>query len=144
MGENGIVTRRLSWFAIGFAQARSALQCPSRRVVEWREIEGDQLSDALVAGDRRVAETFDERACHGGVDRRDELEPERRDRRCEHRHFNDSGLPAEEYGDPLDHLPVGHHLWAAGIERLALRFYALDDIRVFYENDLRFLEQLAL
>ena len=31
-----------------------------------------------------------------------------------------------------------------GIERLALRFYGLDDIRMFYENDLRFLEQLPL
>jgi phenylalanyl-tRNA synthetase alpha chain len=31
-----------------------------------------------------------------------------------------------------------------GIERLALRFYGLDDIRTFYENDLRFLEQLPL
>jgi phenylalanyl-tRNA synthetase alpha chain len=29
-----------------------------------------------------------------------------------------------------------------GIERLALRFFGLDDIRMFYENDLRFLEQL--
>jgi phenylalanyl-tRNA synthetase alpha chain len=31
-----------------------------------------------------------------------------------------------------------------GIERLALLFYGLDDIRMFYENDLRFLEQLPL
>jgi phenylalanyl-tRNA synthetase alpha chain len=31
-----------------------------------------------------------------------------------------------------------------GIERLALRFYGIDDIRMFYENDLRFLEQMAL
>jgi phenylalanyl-tRNA synthetase alpha chain len=30
-----------------------------------------------------------------------------------------------------------------GIERLALRRYGIDDIRMFYENDLRFLEQLA-
>jgi len=30
-----------------------------------------------------------------------------------------------------------------GIERLALRLYGMDDIRMFYENDLRFLEQLA-
>jgi phenylalanyl-tRNA synthetase alpha chain len=30
-----------------------------------------------------------------------------------------------------------------GIERLALRLYGIDDIRMFYENDLRFLEQLA-
>ncbi|MEO6223652.1 MAG: phenylalanine--tRNA ligase subunit alpha [Vicinamibacterales bacterium] len=31
-----------------------------------------------------------------------------------------------------------------GIERLALRLYGVDDIRMFYENDLRFLEQVAL
>ena len=30
-----------------------------------------------------------------------------------------------------------------GIERLALRLYGIDDIRMFFENDLRFLEQLA-
>jgi phenylalanyl-tRNA synthetase alpha chain len=34
--------------------------------------------------------------------------------------------------------------FGVGIERLALRFYGLDDIRMFYENDLRFLRQLAL
>ena len=31
-----------------------------------------------------------------------------------------------------------------GIERLALRLYGVEDIRMFYENDLRFLEQVAL
>jgi len=31
-----------------------------------------------------------------------------------------------------------------GIERLALRLYGVDDIRMFYENDLRFLQQVAL
>ena len=30
-----------------------------------------------------------------------------------------------------------------GVERLALRLFGVDDIRMFYENDLRFLEQLA-
>jgi phenylalanyl-tRNA synthetase alpha chain len=34
--------------------------------------------------------------------------------------------------------------FGVGIERLALRFYGLDDIRMFYENDLRFLRQLPL
>jgi phenylalanyl-tRNA synthetase alpha chain len=34
--------------------------------------------------------------------------------------------------------------FGVGIERLALRLYGLDDIRMFYENDLRFLEQVAL
>lgn len=34
--------------------------------------------------------------------------------------------------------------FGVGIERLALRFYGIDDIRMFYENDLRFLEQAAL
>jgi phenylalanyl-tRNA synthetase alpha chain len=33
--------------------------------------------------------------------------------------------------------------FGVGIERLALRLYGVDDIRMFYENDLRFLEQLA-
>jgi phenylalanyl-tRNA synthetase alpha chain len=31
-----------------------------------------------------------------------------------------------------------------GIERLALRFWGIDDIRMFYENDLRFLDQGGL
>jgi phenylalanyl-tRNA synthetase alpha chain len=31
-----------------------------------------------------------------------------------------------------------------GIERLAIRLYGVDDIRMFYENDLRFLTQVAL
>ena len=34
--------------------------------------------------------------------------------------------------------------FGVGIERLALLFYGIDDIRMFYENDLRFLEQLEL
>ncbi len=33
--------------------------------------------------------------------------------------------------------------FGVGIERLALRLYGVDDIRMFYENDLRFLEQLT-
>jgi phenylalanyl-tRNA synthetase alpha chain len=33
--------------------------------------------------------------------------------------------------------------FGVGIERLALRLYGLDDIRMFYENDVRFLGQLA-
>ena len=34
--------------------------------------------------------------------------------------------------------------FGVGIERLALRLYGIDDIRMFYENDLRFLNQVAL
>jgi phenylalanyl-tRNA synthetase alpha chain len=34
--------------------------------------------------------------------------------------------------------------FGVGIERLALRLYGIDDIRMFYENDLRFLHQVAL
>src|SRR6478672_4105769 len=97
--RRGVARWGLAGSLIGFAPGRSAFQRPSRRVVEWREIEGDQVSNALVAGDRRVAEAFDERACHGRVDGRHELEPERRERRCEHRHLNDSRPPAEECGD---------------------------------------------
>lgn len=34
--------------------------------------------------------------------------------------------------------------FGVGIERLALRLYGVEDIRMFYENDLRFLQQVAL
>ena len=34
--------------------------------------------------------------------------------------------------------------FGVGIERLALRLYGIDDIRMFYENDLRFLTQVTL
>jgi phenylalanyl-tRNA synthetase alpha chain len=34
--------------------------------------------------------------------------------------------------------------FGVGIERLALRWYGIDDIRMFFENDLRFLGQVAL
>ncbi len=30
-----------------------------------------------------------------------------------------------------------------GIERLAMTLYGIDDIRVFYQNDVRFLRQFA-
>jgi phenylalanyl-tRNA synthetase alpha chain len=38
---------------------------------------------------------------------------------------------------------VSGFAFGVGIERLALRLYGVDDIRMFYENDLRFLRQLA-
>ena len=31
--------------------------------------------------------------------------------------------------------------WGIGIERIAILRYRVEDIRLFYENDLRFLEQ---
>jgi phenylalanyl-tRNA synthetase alpha chain len=31
--------------------------------------------------------------------------------------------------------------WGIGIERIAILKYQIEDIRLFYENDLRFLEQ---
>jgi phenylalanyl-tRNA synthetase alpha chain len=34
--------------------------------------------------------------------------------------------------------------FGVGIERLALRLFGIDDIRMFYENDLRFLSQVPL
>jgi len=34
--------------------------------------------------------------------------------------------------------------FGVGIERLALRLYGIDDIRMFYENDARFLSQVSL
>jgi phenylalanyl-tRNA synthetase alpha chain len=33
--------------------------------------------------------------------------------------------------------------WGFGIERIAMLKHGVDDIRVFYDNDLRFLEQFA-
>ncbi len=34
--------------------------------------------------------------------------------------------------------------WGIGIERVAMLRYQVDDIRLFYENDLRFLEQFPI
>jgi phenylalanyl-tRNA synthetase alpha chain len=34
--------------------------------------------------------------------------------------------------------------WGIGIERVAILRYQVEDIRLFYENDLRFLEQFPL
>ena len=34
--------------------------------------------------------------------------------------------------------------WGIGIERVAILRYQVEDIRLFYENDLRFLEQFAI
>jgi phenylalanyl-tRNA synthetase alpha chain len=48
--------------------------------------------------------------------------------------FEAVGIDAERYTG---------FAFGVGIERLALRLYAIDDIRMFYENDLRFLEQMA-
>jgi phenylalanyl-tRNA synthetase alpha chain len=47
--------------------------------------------------------------------------------------FESVGYDAEKYTG---------FAFGVGIERLALRLYGIDDIRMFYENDLRFLEQL--
>ena len=33
--------------------------------------------------------------------------------------------------------------WGFGIERIAMLKHGVDDIRAFYDNDLRFLEQFA-
>jgi phenylalanyl-tRNA synthetase alpha chain len=33
--------------------------------------------------------------------------------------------------------------WGFGIERVAMLRYDVEDIRLFYENDMRFLEQLG-
>jgi phenylalanyl-tRNA synthetase alpha chain len=35
------------------------------------------------------------------------------------------------------------YAWGMGIERLAINSYDIPDIRMFTENDLRFLEQFA-
>ena len=48
--------------------------------------------------------------------------------------FENVGYDAEKYTG---------FAFGVGMERLALRLYGVDDIRMFFENDLRFLEQLA-
>jgi phenylalanyl-tRNA synthetase alpha chain len=35
------------------------------------------------------------------------------------------------------------YAFGMGIERLAMTLYGIDDIRVFYQNDVRFLRQFA-
>jgi phenylalanyl-tRNA synthetase alpha chain len=49
--------------------------------------------------------------------------------------FEAVGYPAREYTG---------FAFGVGIERLALLAYEVDDIRLFYENDLRFLEQFPV
>ena len=39
---------------------------------------------------------------------------------------------------------VSGFAFGTGIERIAMLKYRVDDIRLFYENDLRFLEQFPL
>ena len=48
--------------------------------------------------------------------------------------FENVGYDAEKYTG---------FAFGIGMERLALRLFGVDDIRMFFENDLRFLEQLA-
>ena len=42
--------------------------------------------------------------------------------------------------DPEKHIDFA---FGSGIERLAMLRYGVDDLRLFYENDLRFLRQFA-
>ena len=42
--------------------------------------------------------------------------------------------------DPEKHIGFA---FGSGIERLAMLRYGVDDLRLFYENDLRFLRQFA-
>ena len=56
-------------------------------------------------------------------------------------------------GDPLEiHVPLRRQrqmcirdssgwAWGMGVERIAILKYGIDDIRTFYENDIRFLHQ---
>ena len=46
--------------------------------------------------------------------------------------YGNSGYDAEKYTG---------FAWGIGIERVAILRYQVEDIRLFYENDLRFLEQ---
>jgi phenylalanyl-tRNA synthetase alpha chain len=45
-----------------------------------------------------------------------------------------SGVDAERYGG---------YAFGAGIDRLAMLRYGVNDMRLFFENDLRFLEQFT-
>ena len=40
--------------------------------------------------------------------------------------------------DPVEYTGFA---WGMGVERIAILKYGIDDIRTFYENDIRFLEQ---
>ena len=58
--------------------------------------------------------------------------------------------PAQSAGDPTVFAGVGYDpdVWSGyafgmGLERLAMLLYGIDDIRYFYQNDLRFLRQFA-
>ena len=56
---------------------------------EGRQLEGDQLPDAVVAHDRRRAQALDQRAGDLRADRRDEAEPVRREPRRQDRNLDD-------------------------------------------------------
>ena len=54
--------------------------------------------------------------------------------------FSESWL--RQYVNPsLDSDALGHSMTMAGLERLTMLRYGVDDLRLFFENDLRFLAQ---
>ncbi|MNC87351.1 Phenylalanine--tRNA ligase alpha subunit [compost metagenome] len=51
--------------------------------------------------------------------------------------------PAVFEGVGLDPAEWTGYAFGMGVERLAMLRYGVDDLRAFFENDLRFLEQFA-
>ncbi len=45
--------------------------------------------------------------------------------------------------NPYDPEKVSGFAWGVGVERVAMVLHGINDIRLFYENDRRFLEQFA-
>ena len=43
----------------------------------------------------------------------------------------------------IDHKKYSGYAFGMGIERIAMLLYGIDDIRLFYENDVRFLKQFS-
>ncbi len=99
-----------------------AAQASARRAASSNDVSssGSSFPDPLLARDRRIAQPLDERSRDRRAYRRDEVEPERREVRRQHRDLDDCRLPAEQGGDPLDHLPVGHHLRPTRVVALAV------------------------
>ena len=95
--------------------------------VERRQLERHELADPVVVGDGLVAQPFDQRPGDARLDRRDDVEPERREVRRQHRHLDDEGPLAAQHRDPLHHLAVGHHLGPADVELLAEGLLAATD-----------------
>ena len=81
--------------------------------VERRQRPRQQLTDAIVAHDGRVAQTLDERASDACAHRCDQVQPVRGQARAQDRHLDDRASPAPQRSDALDHLAIGEDFRAA-------------------------------